>query len=167
MAWCRQATSHYLSQCWPRSLSSNGITRPQWVKWIVQSLLIFSFVFCADTSCFNFDWNSGFEIKGSGGAKCWLIAPKCSKVTECRSKVLLPIQNQICNTEFVVCPCDGYFCSKVLWDGAKNCSISMKLISVPEISVKPLWILLNKLYWIIWEKVMSSSGKILVEMHTI
>ena len=26
MAWCRQATSHYLSQCWPRSLS------PQWVK---------------------------------------------------------------------------------------------------------------------------------------
>ena len=24
MAWCRQATSHYLSQCWPRSLSSLG-----------------------------------------------------------------------------------------------------------------------------------------------
>ena len=32
MAWCRQATSHYLSQCWPRSMSPNGITRPQWVK---------------------------------------------------------------------------------------------------------------------------------------
>ena len=33
MAWCRQATSHYLSQCWPRSLSPSGIvTRPQWVK---------------------------------------------------------------------------------------------------------------------------------------
>ena len=31
-AWCRQATSHYLSQCWPRSMSSNGVTRPQWVK---------------------------------------------------------------------------------------------------------------------------------------
>ena len=31
MAWCRQATSHYLSQCWPRSLSPYGITRPQWV----------------------------------------------------------------------------------------------------------------------------------------
>ena len=27
MAWCRQATSHYLSQCWPRSMSPNGITR--------------------------------------------------------------------------------------------------------------------------------------------
>ena len=32
MAWCRQATSHYLSHCWPRSMSPYGITRPQWVK---------------------------------------------------------------------------------------------------------------------------------------
>ena len=32
MAWCRQATSHYLSQCWPRSLSPHGVTRPQWVN---------------------------------------------------------------------------------------------------------------------------------------
>ena len=32
MAWCRQATSHYLSQCWPWSLSQYGVTRPQWVK---------------------------------------------------------------------------------------------------------------------------------------
>ena len=32
MAWCRQATSHYLSQWWPRSLSPYGITRPQWVN---------------------------------------------------------------------------------------------------------------------------------------
>ena len=31
MAWCRQATSHYLSRCWPRS-RSYGITRHQWVK---------------------------------------------------------------------------------------------------------------------------------------
>ena len=32
MAWCRQATSHYLSQCWPWAMSPNGVTRPQWVK---------------------------------------------------------------------------------------------------------------------------------------
>ena len=32
MAWCRQATSHYLSQWWPRSMSPYGVTRPQWVK---------------------------------------------------------------------------------------------------------------------------------------
>ena len=34
MAWCRQATSHYQSQCWPRSVSPYNITRPQWVKLI-------------------------------------------------------------------------------------------------------------------------------------
>ena len=32
MAWCRQATSHYLSQCWPRFMSRYGVTRPQCVK---------------------------------------------------------------------------------------------------------------------------------------
>ena len=31
MAWCCQATSHCLSQCWPRSISPYGITRPQCV----------------------------------------------------------------------------------------------------------------------------------------
>ena len=30
MAWCCQATSHYLSQCWPSSVSPYGVTRPQW-----------------------------------------------------------------------------------------------------------------------------------------
>ena len=32
MAWCRQATSHYLSSCWTKSLSSYGVTRSQRVK---------------------------------------------------------------------------------------------------------------------------------------
>ena len=36
MDWCRQATSHYLSQCWPRSLSPYGVTTPQWVKYSSQ-----------------------------------------------------------------------------------------------------------------------------------
>ena len=30
-AWCLQATSNYLNQCWPRSVSLYGITRLQWV----------------------------------------------------------------------------------------------------------------------------------------
>ena len=30
MAWCRQASSHYLNQCWPRSPTPYGVTRPQW-----------------------------------------------------------------------------------------------------------------------------------------
>ena len=33
MAWCRQATSHYLSQCWPRSLSPYGVIGPHWVAY--------------------------------------------------------------------------------------------------------------------------------------
>ena len=28
MAWWHQATSHYLSQCWPRSMSPSGFIRP-------------------------------------------------------------------------------------------------------------------------------------------
>ena len=32
MAWCHQATSHYLNQCWPRSLPPYNVTRPQWVN---------------------------------------------------------------------------------------------------------------------------------------
>ena len=32
MAWCHQATSHYMNQCWPSSMSPYGITRPQWVN---------------------------------------------------------------------------------------------------------------------------------------
>ena len=35
MAWCRQATSYYLSQGWPRSLSPSGVTWPQWVNAIL------------------------------------------------------------------------------------------------------------------------------------
>ena len=49
MAWCHQATSHYLSQCWPRSLTPYGITRPQWVK-----LVIFKI---KDSSEELFPWN--------------------------------------------------------------------------------------------------------------
>ena len=37
MAWCRQATRHYLNQCWPRSLPPYGVTRPQWVKTVKEA----------------------------------------------------------------------------------------------------------------------------------
>ena len=32
MAWCRQATSHYLSQCWLRSMLPYGVIRLQYVN---------------------------------------------------------------------------------------------------------------------------------------
>ena len=40
MVWCRQATSHYLSQCWHRSMSPYGVTRPQWVNSLWPSRVI-------------------------------------------------------------------------------------------------------------------------------
>ena len=41
MVWCHQATSHYLSQCWPSSMTSYDVTRPQWVNWsqLIQTIL--------------------------------------------------------------------------------------------------------------------------------
>ena len=38
MAWCHQATSHYLSQCWHRSLSPYDITRPQWINCAIHEI---------------------------------------------------------------------------------------------------------------------------------
>ena len=35
MARCCQATSHYLSQCWPSSISPHDVTRPHWVKHVL------------------------------------------------------------------------------------------------------------------------------------
>ena len=32
MTWCPEAASHYLSKCRPRSMSTYGVTRPQWVN---------------------------------------------------------------------------------------------------------------------------------------
>ena len=42
MALYRQATSQYLSQCWYRSMSQYGVTRPQWVneKHVCQILML-------------------------------------------------------------------------------------------------------------------------------
>ena len=41
MAWCRQATSHYLSQWWPSSLLPYGITRSRDISaWINEHIFI-------------------------------------------------------------------------------------------------------------------------------
>ena len=36
MAWCRQASSHYLSLYWLSFLSPYGVARPQWLNWSVE-----------------------------------------------------------------------------------------------------------------------------------
>ena len=47
MAWCRQATSHYLSQCWPRSLSPDVVARLQWVKLDWAQRLLSNLILCS------------------------------------------------------------------------------------------------------------------------
>ena len=66
MAWCHQATSHYLSQCWLSSLSSCGIARPQWVNlkywaFVINQISVYFFLNCSP-HCFY-----ASEIE----AKCW------------------------------------------------------------------------------------------------
>ena len=74
MAWCRQATSHYLSQCWPRSLSPYGVIRPQWVNlWKGH---------CDNSGC-NFHWKISalisrnmckiFKSSQWYGRSCWWL----------------------------------------------------------------------------------------------
>ena len=43
MAWYREATSHYLNQCWPRSPTPYGVTRPQWVNSLRSSDVIWPY----------------------------------------------------------------------------------------------------------------------------
>ena len=36
MAWCHQATSHYLYKCWHRSIPPYGVIKPQWVNHLME-----------------------------------------------------------------------------------------------------------------------------------
>ena len=46
MAWCRQVTSHYVSQCWPSSMSPYGVTRPQCVDAYRTELILENIKMC-------------------------------------------------------------------------------------------------------------------------
>ena len=52
MAWCRQAPNHYLDQCWPRSPTPYGNTKPQWVKQMT-SLLAAAVFLCVGLVILN------------------------------------------------------------------------------------------------------------------
>ena len=45
MAWCRRATSHYLNQCWSRSVSPYGVTN-EWMIITRQACCVILFVWC-------------------------------------------------------------------------------------------------------------------------
>ena len=66
MAWCRQATSHYLNQCWHRFMSPYNVNRPQWVNFNWLTYAFHSIYFMTYTSalwsfvllwlCYSFEW---------------------------------------------------------------------------------------------------------------
>ena len=60
MAWCRQATSRYLSQCWPRSMLTYGVTRPQWVNYsfVGEHVIWFHTNFKLGYLCLKFNFQS-------------------------------------------------------------------------------------------------------------
>ena len=90
MAWCRQATSHYLSQCWPRSLSPYSVTWPQWVN--------------SNMTCMPFmNWKIMISVIlcGTGCSSCLWSSSMCFQFIPPELLVLLsaPITQQRWNAE--------------------------------------------------------------------
>ena len=56
------APSHYLSQSWPRSLTSYGVTRPQWAKDPLTT---------TDLKTFSFKWRISIKITSSVNLLVW------------------------------------------------------------------------------------------------
>ena len=62
MAWCHQATSHYLNQCWQRSTTPYGVTRPQWVK-----------VHCKFRYTTRWQWDSDIHTGATNQCHDWCL----------------------------------------------------------------------------------------------
>ena len=81
MAWCRQATNHYLSQCWPRSMSPYGVIRPQWVN--VYGLANCSLIYRLLWICDNVSLVFSVIIVGNGFLlKPWQTYPTMRRQTK-------------------------------------------------------------------------------------
>ena len=73
MVWCRQAPSHYLNQCWPRSPTPYGVIRPQCVLLLHAStcICIFQAVYFFDT--FLFGVPDCIDVRKLNGSLFWMI----------------------------------------------------------------------------------------------
>ena len=71
MAWCLTAPSHYLNQCWPRSLPLYVVTRPQWVNSLAHGRCGSNFKSIIFTLIFQIDIMS----TSRGPALTWLWMP--------------------------------------------------------------------------------------------
>ena len=77
IAWCHQATSHYLRQCWPRSVSPNGITRPQWVKAHVSNYIQEHFLW----NCYQVNDTGHLWWKNQHWLRSWLDGIRHQAIT--------------------------------------------------------------------------------------
>ena len=103
MAWCRQAASHYLSQCCPRSLSPYGVTRPQWVKGLSHTAFLsrercqtelIEFFWRVPTTCVLFDYHQTSHI--SHKHKCFSshLAVVLAQPIKARSKMKMSLEQR-------------------------------------------------------------------------
>ena len=92
IAWCRQATSHYLNQYWPRSLPPCGVTRPQWANEIVHFLYFmedeaFQFTFMVMPECY--DPHTSLIVQQTDGY--WtsvLLYPLIREIIPCQTDIV-------------------------------------------------------------------------------
>ena len=103
MAWCRQATSHYLSQCWPSCMSPYGITRPQWVKIIVLSLLLPRKLYQCRHCLHMRNFNSDLEY-----FLIFRCIVKLSQHVGCRGHVNMACNHRPLYTLMEVCACNQW-----------------------------------------------------------
>ena len=90
MAWGRQATSHYLSQCWHRSMSPYGVTRPQRVKYMISYIVIYCLVFgWLHIHPFSSVYHPSYSIIGQG-AIYYLSGEDLSQIQFCENLTLIP-----------------------------------------------------------------------------
>ena len=57
IAWCRQASGHYIGHCWPWSMSSYGVTRSKWVKMSRHKVML-----CFSEGTFALKWLPKYTV---------------------------------------------------------------------------------------------------------
>ena len=136
MAWCHQATIHYLSQCWPRCMLPYGVTRPQWIKSAIsEHMLSIKFMITCDIafrwmSCNRTPWRISqyqFRLSSSAFRQCWtgsaFIKPDQRNpwIKDQIKITLLPTISHLLLPNFVSCgrACPSHMTQNLVTVGAK------------------------------------------------
>ena len=125
MAWCRQATSLYLSQCWPRFVLPYGVIRPQWVNhmWLPNLTIVMR----------RSMWSNSLDVIvcNSAPAYAWFLVTEIFWLTSLSSMVKLK------------------FCGKTYLNADISCRVQRKLQLL--VSNYLVWIILStSLWWTYW-----------------